>query len=245
MKNEKIKITWFGRCCFLVEINKKKVLFDPYDTYCKVNIGIIEANILLSSSSWHDHGHIGASPNAWIFTYPGSEENSGFQITGIEAKENRGTPTVIFNLKYNSFSITNFADFGPEQEESFNKSLSQADRKILSETNIAFIRPDIVGDEIKVYGDNIHNENALKYCNPSVIFPEHYFAESFIQEQVEENQKENFLKPNIIVSEMIDIFKYPVKEINDCCVEIKESEITTGKVFYKFLKLHPQVKYQL
>lgn len=243
MKKEKIKITWFGRCCFLVEISGKKVLFDPYDTYCNVDIGIIEADILLSSSSWHDHGHIGASPKAHIYTYPGSYENSGLSITGIEAKETRGTPTVIFNLRYGSFSITNFADLGPEQDEDFDKSLYQSDRKILSDTNIAFIRSGIVGNEMKTTGKNIHNESALKYSRPTVIIPEHYFPEGFIYEQVAESEKENFLKPNIMVNEMIEIFKYPVKEVNGYSVEIFDSEITTGKVLYKFLKLHPQVKY--
>ena len=243
MRKKKIQITWFGRCCFLVETDSKKVLFDPYDTYCNVDIGIIEADVLLSSSSWHDHGHIGASPKAHIYTYPGSYKNSGFQITGIEAQENRGTPTVIFNLRYKSFSITNFADFGPDQDESFYKSLNQSDRKMLSETNVAFIRPDILGDEIKAHGKNIHIENALKYCNPSIIFPEHYFPESFIQEQVEEDQKEYFLKPNILVNEMIDIFKYPVKEVEGCSISIQESDLSKGKLLYKFFNLHPQVKY--
>lgn len=243
MQTDQIQITWYGRCCFLVTIGGQKVLFDPYDTYCGVDIGRIDADILLSSSTWHDHGHIGASPHAYIYTYPGRYENSGLVITGIEAKENRGTPTVIFNVVYENISITNFADFGPALDEDFNHLLSDSDRELLRSTNIAFIRPDIVGDEVKDYGVNIHNENALKYCNPALIFPEHYFPESFVNEQVAESEKEKFLRPNIVVNEMIDLFKYPLEEVDDYTVSISPSDLTSRRL-YKFLKLHPQVKYR-
>lgn len=237
----KININWFGRCCFLVELNNKKVLFDPYDKYCNVDIGIIDADILISSSTWHDHGHIGASPKAWIFTYPGIFENSGFIITGIKSKENRGTPNVIFNLRYGDISITNFADLGAKDDELFNKNLTLEQKAVLQSTNIAFIRPSIVGDEVT--DNNIHNETALKYCNPQVIFPEHYFPESFIQEQVPDSKKADFLRPNIIVDEMIRKFNYPVDLINDFQITIDSEAFKNTRKIIKFLKLNPQAKY--
>jgi len=233
----KVQITWFGRCCFLVEIDNKKVLFDPYDTFCNVDIGMIEADILLSSSSWHDHGHIGASPKAHIYTYPGRYENLGFLITGVEAKETRGSPTVVFNLKYNSFSITNFADFGQDQD------FSSEDKLIIESTNIAFIRPSVVGNDIKKFGENIHDEKALKYCQPAVIIPEHYFPKSFINDQVVESKKEGFLKPNVIVDEMVENFKYPIKEINNYSIQASDTELFSKNILYKMLKIHPQVKF--
>lgn len=209
--------------------------FDPYDTFCRVDIGIIGADILLSSSSWHDHGHIGASPKAHIYTYPGSYKNSGLLITGIEVKETRGSPTVVFNLKYSSFSITNFADFGQDQD------FSSEDKLIIESTNIAFIRPSIVGSDIKNFGENTHNEKALKYCQPAVIIPEHYFPESFINDQVVENEKESFLKPNVIVDEMVENFKYPIKVIDDYSIWISSDELSSRKILCKILKIHPQV----
>jgi hypothetical protein len=228
-RKHSMKITWFGRCCFLVEIDRKKVLFDPYDTYCNVDIGTIPADILVSSSTWHDHGHIGASPKAFIYTYPGYYSNSGFEIVGIESKETRGTPTVIFNLKFGPYSITNFADFGKDQDFSDN------DKSVFKSTNIAFIRSSV--DE-----NGIHNEFAIKYCQPNIIFPEHYFPRSFVDKQVIEGEKEKFLQPNIIVDEMIKMFGYPITDIDSYETEIKVGDLNSKKLI-RFLKLHPQVGY--
>ncbi len=225
MKKDEVRINWFGRCCFLLETGGKKVLFDPYDTYCKVDIGIIEADILLSSSSWHDHGHIGASPNAYICSYPGLYDISGIKIVGIEAKEGRGTPTVIFNLTFGPFSITNFADLGQEQD------FSDKEKTILESTNIAFIRP------------NFHYELALKYCQPNIIFPEHYFPRYFIEKQVEENEKQSFLQPNNLVDEMMGISDYPLKEVAAYNFLIKTKDLSSRKLI-RFLKVDPQVRYR-
>ncbi|OGM11620.1 hypothetical protein A2Z22_02375 [Candidatus Woesebacteria bacterium RBG_16_34_12] len=239
--DESLEISWYGRCCFLVEINGKKILFDPYDQYCSVDIGLINANLLLSSSTWHDHGHIGASPHAWIFTYPGVEENSGFIITGIESKENRGTPNVVFNISYKGISITNFADLGSEGDEEFDKSLTVNQRAVLRSTNIAFMRPSIVDEEISY--NNVHNEKVLKYCQPNIIFPEHYFPESFIDEQVPNSEKAKFNKPNIITNELPEAIGYPVKEIDDYKVTISSKDFQNIRSIYKLLRLHPQVQY--
>jgi hypothetical protein len=238
---KELTISWYGRCCFLVEINQKKILFDPYDRYCNVDIGIIDADILISSSTWHDHGHIGASPGAWIFSYKGSEVNSGFQITGIEAKENRGSPTVVFNLRYQDISITNFADLGSEEDKYFENSLTPEERAILKTTNIAFIRPSTEGEELSE--GNVHNEKALKYCSPSIIFPEHYFPESFILEQVPEGKRLEFLKPNKVVDEMPGAIGYPLEVVDDFRINIT-TEALKGRKLIKLLRLHPDVSYQ-
>jgi len=238
-----LQISWYGRCCFLVELNNKKILFDPYDRYCNVDIGLIDADLLISSSTWHDHGHIGASPGAWIFTYPGSEVNGEFRITGIEAKENRGSPTVVFNVRYKNMSITNFADLGAKGDKEFDKSLTPAQREVLRSTNIAFMRPSIEGEEI--LENNIHDEKVLKYCSPNIIFPEHFFPGSFINEQVPDAKKEEFLKPNIIVDEMFSTLGYPVEEIDDYKVLVGLDKLADKKTIYKLLRLHPQVKYTL
>ncbi len=240
MSSDSITISWYGRCCFLVEYQRKKILFDPYDSYCNVNIGTIDADILISSSTWHDHGHIGASPNAHIYTYPGQEENGDFLITGIEAKEDRGTPTVIFNVQFGSFSITNFADFGPQQKDHFEKNLTKEQRDILRNTNIVFMRPSIKGDEVRE--ENIHNEIALNYCQPNIIFPEHYFPESFSKSQIPLSMRHKFLRPLIVVDEMIKNFGFPVKKINAWRIDISKNDLVDTKI-YKFLKLHEQVVY--
>ncbi len=236
-----LKITWYGRCCFLVEHNGKKVLFDPYDTFCNVDIGTIDADILLISSTWHDHGHIGVSPNAHIYSYSGKYENNEIEICGIEAKEDRGTPTVIFNVRMGSYSITNFADFGPLQKEYFDAELTSHERNILNNTNICFARASIKTEDVQE--TNEHNECFLDYCQPQAIIPEHYFPKSFADENAPQNKKDYFYKPNIIVDEMIGILSgYQLKEVEDCTVELNESDLKEKKIV-KFLNIHKQVRY--
>ena len=227
--NNSINISWYGRCCFLIKYKDNSILFDPYDTYCNVDIGYIDADILISSSTWHDHGHIGASPQAYICTYPGVDIQNDIKIVGIQAKENRGTPTVVFNVAVGPYSITNFADFGPQEKDAFEKSLTDEYKKILQQTNIAFIRPS--------------NEIALNYCQPKAIFPEHYFPKSFTQKQIPKSQQENFLRPIIEIDKMIKDLAYPVKEIVNHSVNLSLDDLKDTKI-YKFLKLHPQVTYK-
>ncbi len=189
----KTTISWYGRCCFIVEIDNKKVLFDPYDMFCNVDVGFIDSDILLSSSTWHDHGHIGASPESWIYTYPGEYENLGIKITGIESKEDRGSPNVIFNIQYQGFSITNFADFGPTQEKYFDKNSTKSEKDVLESTNIAFVRAMIERDNLGE--NNVHNENFLKYCSPNIVIPGHYHPRDFINKQIPEDLRENLSLP--------------------------------------------------
>ena len=236
-----ITVSWYGRCCFLVEYEQQKILFDPYDTYCGVDIGNIEADVLISSSTWHDHGHIGASPNAHVYSYPGTYNHGDIHIVGIEALEDRGTPTVIFNVKVGPYSITNFADFGPKQQQAFEASVTLDEKQILAETNIAFIRSSIVGDEVSE--NNVHDEIALEYCQPNIIFPEHYFPRSFTELHVPEDQQIYLLRPLVVVDEMLERFGYPVRDISGYSTTLTNQDLKNTTI-YRFLDLHPQVAYK-
>lgn len=240
--DKNIKITWYGRCCFLVDIAGKKVLFDPYDMFVKIDIGYIESDILLSSSTWHDHGHIGASPGSHIYSYAGEYTNSDIKITGIESKEDRGTPNVIFNIQYGDFSITNFADFGPTQEKSFDANATEDELKVLRSTNIAFARPMIEREEVGE--NNVHNEDILKYCEPNIIFPEHYHPRSFITEQIPEDTQRKFEPANVMVDELPEAIDYPIEEIDDYQVMIESDDLKEKRTVCRFMKVHPQVKYR-
>jgi hypothetical protein len=238
--NNTLKITWYGRCCFLVEYQGRRILFDAYDRYCNVEIGFIKADILVSSSSWHDHGHIGASPQAHVYTYPGQYENKGLRIIGLEAKEERSSPTVVFNLQAGPFSITNFADFGCGHKKEFYQSLRNSERQALKNTNIAFTRASLVGDPD---GQHSHNECVLDFCSPALIFPEHYFPRNFTQNRVPKDRQESFLKPVKEIDDMITNLDYPVEEIKGFQKTILPKDLKSKKLV-RFLKLPTQVTYE-
>ncbi len=173
MQSDKIKITWYGRCCFLIEIKSTKILIDPHDTFDKIDMGIVKADYVLISSTWHDHGHIGASPSAVVISEPSNYKLlNKITISGIETKENRGTRNVVFNIKWNEFSITNFADLG---DLKFLTKLSKTGKQLLAKTNIAFARPN------NVNGTKLTSINlALRSCSPKIVIPHHYYPPQFI-----------------------------------------------------------------
>lgn len=217
-------ITWYGRCCFLVELNNKRILFDPYDRFCNVDMGLVDAEILIVSSTWHDHGHIGASPGAWIFSYPGYYKHLGLEINGMEVKEERGTPTVVINVRYKNLSISNFADMGVYGKNIFNKK----QRDILKTTNVAFIRSD--------------HEKVLDFCNPKMIIPEHYFPRAFVENQIPSHLKGDFMLPDNEIDKMIKFLGFPTEEVDDYKYRIDMTNLLDTKII-RLLKIHPQVSY--
>jgi len=93
------KLTWYGRCCFLIGLSDKKILIDTYDTFHDVDMGRVEADYTLSSSIAHDHGHIGASPKSYTYGDEGTQNlDSEIVITGIKSHESRGSSNIIFRV---------------------------------------------------------------------------------------------------------------------------------------------------
>ena len=54
-----MKLTYYGHSCFAVEVNSKKLLFDPFITYNElaknIRVADIEADYILQSHGHADH----------------------------------------------------------------------------------------------------------------------------------------------------------------------------------------------
>lgn len=228
----KVKLTWYGRCCFLIEINGKKFLTDPHDSFDGVDMGQVEADYTLSSSSWHDHGHIGAAPKSIIITEPGVMQIDDITITGIATKETRGTKNVIFNIKVGNFSISNFADLGNSESM---QQLSPEELEIINSTNVAMIRPN----PITLESDFSCGELALQFCQPKIIIPHHFYPEKFVSRV---NAPSNMLDYLPLVDEMIEKLAYKKQIIDGYSFEINLDDYSE-KTALLFGDVHPQVKY--
>ncbi len=231
---EKIKLTWYGRCCFLIGIKDTKILIDPHDQFDGVYMGTVDANHTLISSVAHDHGHIGASPYSLTHHEIGSKTLEGnIKITGIMTKESRETSNLVYNLQADNFSITCFADLGDPQAL---ENLPQEDKKILRSTNIAFIRPNQILHEFEV----ISGELALRYCDPQIIIPYHFYPAKFI----ERNEGLKKALPYLTWTEsMIEKLTYKKKQIDGYEVEINLDDYNS-KTAILFSDIHPQVVYK-
>ncbi len=231
---QKIKLTWYGRCCFLIGISGKKILIDPHDQFDGVYMGLVDADHILISSVAHDHGHIAASPQSLTHHEAGSELLEGnIEITGMMTKESRGTSNLVYNIKAERFSITCFADLGDPQSL---EDLSQKEKVLLQSTNIAFVRPNQILHEPEVTS----GELALRYCEPQIIIPYHFYPAKFIE-------RNEGLKKGLAylawVDDMINKLSYKKQQIEGYETEISLDKYDT-KTAILFSNIHPQVVYK-
>jgi Beta-lactamase superfamily domain len=225
-----IKITWYGRCCFLLELGITRVLIDPHDTFDGVDMGQVDADYCLISSVAHDHGHVGASPFAFAVGTPGMLVYEDVTITGIESRESRGTPNIIFNIRYKDYSITNFADFG--DVDSLN-DMTTEESAILRSTNIALVRPNYIDVE-----ETVHcGELALKFCDPKMLIVHHYYPESVVQRSPNLASARSYFDK---IQHMLNKLSYTRSIVSSYELEVNTSLIA-GKRVFLFEQVHPQV----
>ena len=231
---KKIKLTWYARCCFLIEINGKKILIDPHDQFDDVYMGLVEADHTLISSVAHDHGHIAASPQSLTRHEVGSELLEGnIEVNGMMTKESRGTSNLIYNIKVNNFSITCFADLGDPQSI---ERLSQKEKAVLESTNIALVRPNQILHEPDVSS----GELALRYCDPQIIIPYHFYPAKFIERVKAPKEMRGYLPQ---VENMIKKLSYKKQQFEGYEAEISLDDYDT-KTAILFSDVHPQVVYK-
>ncbi len=229
----KVKITWYGRCCFLIEMKEKRFLIDPHDDFDSVFMGTVRSDYTLISSTWHDHGNIGASPRAVIVSEPGVTEVGDFVITGVETKDSKGMRNIVFNIRHSEASVTNFADLG--DPKSLEK-ISFKDAEVLGSTDIAFVRPNMVPQE----PDITSAELALRVCNPKIIIPHHFYPEKFIQRVGAPKEMSNYYRPQI--ENMLERISYKKTVIDGYAAEV-DLEECKEKTVILFSDIHAQVAY--
>jgi hypothetical protein len=232
----KCSLSWYGHCCFKLEYKDISFLIDPYDTFNNIDVGIIEADYLLISSSWHDHGNIGASPQSHVLSYKGKYDfDKGFYIYGSKARESRGSSTMIYTVVFDDgFAFTNFADWGdPQGIESLNKQ----DIKQINKTKLGFMRINY----IDLQKDYFCYDLALEICDPDIVVPIHYFPRNFIERELAPKKRNSYLKK-------LDIVKKMQKKLDRQYLQVASSSTEldipcTDKLFLEFKDIHPQVCY--
>ena len=231
---KKLKLTWYGRCCFLIEVNDKKILIDPHDQFDGVSMGVVDADYTLISSVAHDHGNIAASPHSQTYHEVGPQSlKNDIKITGIMTKEYRGTNNLIYNIKTDNLSITNFADLGDLKSL---ENLSQEEREILESTDIAFLRPNKISDDTEATSGDL----ALKTCEPQIIIPHHFYPKKFIDKEGELKKMSPYLK---WTENMVEKLAYKRQQIDSYSTEIDLDEFKE-KTAILFSDIHPQVSYK-
>jgi hypothetical protein len=215
----------------VIELNEKNILIDPYDTFLSVDLGTIEADYTLISSVAHDHGNVGASPTSYTYHERGTTElDNGISITWIMTKEYRGSSNLIYNITTEDISITCFADLG---HPSSLDDLTQQERDILASTDIAFVRPNLIGHEEWVSS----GELSLRTCEPTILIPYHYFPRAALGRLEALQKREPYLWR---LDTMLDKLAYDKKHINGYETTIDLHDFHT-KTAILLGDIHPQV----
>jgi hypothetical protein len=233
-----LKLTWYGRCCFLVESEGYKILFDPYDDFGHTSIGQIDADYMVISSIAHDHGNIAACPKAYSNGYRGRYTvKEGVYFNGIESKEGRGTLNLIGNVELEPFYLTNFADWGdPECLSEF----TDYERSLLQKTNIAFLRTR----EQEKHPDQRLYDLVMQVCTPRILVPHHHFPESFYKKYIDPQYHHICYEKLREIDDMVEkLPEYTKKEIDSYECVLSEQDLLS-KTILVFSEIHPQVVHE-
>jgi hypothetical protein len=137
---------------------------------------------------------------------------------------------MIFNIKFGDYSITNFADLGDLESI---ENLSEEDLEIIKSTNIVFARPN----PIAVDSEISCGEMALKYCDPKILIPHHYYPIEFLKRTPELDKASLFLD---WVENMLGRLDYKKENISGYEFEFDINDFDE-KTALLFDDLHPQV----
>ncbi|URZ05096.1 hypothetical protein CLROS_004200 [Clostridium felsineum] len=164
----KLKFTWYGQACFLIESkNNKKILLDPFDNSIGYSTFKGEADIVTISHHHFDHDYTdGITNSPKILDKPGEYRIDDITIKGIPSFHDnvkgaaRGKNTIfLFNI--DGLKICHLGDLG--------YILSDSEIKELGTIDVLMIP---VGGNFTIDG----KEAALlcKKINSSIVLPMHY-----------------------------------------------------------------------
>ena len=166
------------------------------------------------------------------------------KFTGIPTLEYRGSPSIIWNIQSNDFSITHFADFHVDNLELLQKNMSDDEKNLLRSTNIAIFRPSITANDMNQMNYKHMESKILELCDPNIIIPEHYLPKSFLKTKCSIQFQEKYEKTSLVYDEMIEIFQsdfdFSHEKISGYEAVVEEID---GKKIIEFENIHPQCRF--
>ncbi len=150
-----VRVTWFGHSMFLLEDDRKRVLFDPFHSdmvgYSRPDV---EADIVTVSHGHRDHNDVeivGGDPA--VFNQPGSYEKDHVAIKGIQAyhDQKRGAErgvNVIFQVEMKGISFEHLGDLGHVPEGGLAQELTGADVLFIPVGGIFTIDADVAAEVV-------------------------------------------------------------------------------------------------
>lgn len=185
-------INWYGQSCFRIKGKNASIVIDPFDpetTGLKLPKDM-EAQVLLSTHSHHNHNNISAiSGNPLIISGPGEYEISGVSVVGVGSyhDDSEGTErgkNTIYRILIDGINVVHLGDLGHVLSE---EQLAQIDA-----TDILLIP---VGGKYTI--DSEAAAKVVAQMESRIVIPMHYqipglkseleSADSFLKEMGAEN----------------------------------------------------------
>jgi len=158
-------IYWHGQACFEIktQVDKKKIVIDPYTKDYGLKLPKLEADLLLITHDHKDHNNIrGVSGNPFIINSPGEYEAKGIFIQGINAShgEKRGD-VIIYIMDIEGMKVCHLSDIGQELTDEQVEKIGDVDILMIP-----------VGGIYTVDGEGA--QKIINQIEPKVIIPMHY-----------------------------------------------------------------------
>jgi L-ascorbate metabolism protein UlaG (beta-lactamase superfamily) len=169
LKENEIKIEWFGHACFKVSTNKVSIVIDPFDHSVGYKVPDLTADVLLMSHDHFDHSYAKAVRAKDSFkgnALPGGKNITGGNIKSISTwhDTSRGSQrgaNAIWRIELEGTVLAHLGDLG--------HILDRTQLDLLGKVNILFIP---VGG---VYTITSNEANRIvETIKPNIAVPMHY-----------------------------------------------------------------------
>jgi len=183
-----MKITWYGKGCFLFNANNANVLLEPFDDNIAENIDFITS----SQGAEYNYG--------LSFDWPGEYEAKGIGVEGLPIKNTNGEEIVVFIL---SLGKTRLCHLGK-----LDRMLDDSEISLLGNIDILFVP---VGGNTVINAKTAHK--ITESIDPRMIIPMYFNDENddeFLP--LDDYKKEMGINNEQEVLDMLDIKTLPEEE---------------------------------
>jgi len=164
-------IKWLGHACFCISSQEgTRILMDPFDSSVGYPVPSVDADIVTTSHSHHDHNYTQAAKGDFeVIDKPGTYNVKGIEIKGTstfhdgEGGKKRGTNTV-FTLNVDGLRVCHLGDLGHTLTDEQVKDIGNVDILLVP-----------VGGFFTI--DASQAATVAEQLGPKVIIPMHYKTE--------------------------------------------------------------------
>lgn len=192
-----MQIYWYGQSFFKIEGKNASIVTDPFTKDIGLKAPKTKSDILLISHEFEHRDK--TSDGSFLIDGPGEYEIKDVYIKGVQTKNKKGSPNIIYLLNIDDIRFAFLGGFG-------EKELGEKESDALGDIDILLLP---VGNK-NIVLDYKEAVNVINQIEPKVIVPMYYKTNGI---KIDLEGPEKFLKEIGIKSERVDKLKISRKEL--------------------------------